>query len=138
MPGRLTPPMPDRLSPQWAISALTRVPVQLPAAGWTTSPLGLSITMISSSSNTIASGMRSACGLRRLGRRHLDHDGVAGVDAMAGIADRAPADRDLAGEDQRLEPGARKVRDARREHAVEPLAGIRARDDDLLPAPVLH
>ena len=26
MPGRLTPPMPERLSPQWAISALTSVP----------------------------------------------------------------------------------------------------------------
>ena len=26
MPGRLTPPMPDRLAPQCAISALTRVP----------------------------------------------------------------------------------------------------------------
>jgi hypothetical protein len=26
MPGRLTPPMPERLAPQWAISALTSVP----------------------------------------------------------------------------------------------------------------
>ena len=26
MPGRLTPPMPERLSPQWAMSALTSVP----------------------------------------------------------------------------------------------------------------
>ena len=57
---------------------------------------------------------------------------------MARIADRAPADGDFAGEDQRLEPGAREVGDARRQHAVEPLAGILARDDDLLPAPVLH
>jgi len=38
IPGRLTPPTPERLSPQWAMSALTSVPVQLPAAGWTTSP----------------------------------------------------------------------------------------------------
>ncbi len=27
MPGRCTPPIPDRLSPQWPISALTRVPL---------------------------------------------------------------------------------------------------------------
>ena len=50
MPGRFTPPMPERLSPQWAMSALTSVPVQFPAAGWTTSPAGLSITISSASS----------------------------------------------------------------------------------------
>ncbi len=50
MPGRRSPPMPDRLSPQWAISALTSVPVQWPAAGCTTRFGGLSMTMMSSSS----------------------------------------------------------------------------------------
>ena len=50
MPGRRSPPMPERLSPQWAISALTSVPVQWPAAGCTTRPAGLSMTMMSSSS----------------------------------------------------------------------------------------
>ena len=50
MPGRLTPPMPERLSPQWWISALTSVPVQLPAPGWTTRPAGLLMTISSSSS----------------------------------------------------------------------------------------
>ena len=34
------------------------------------------------------------------------------------------ADRDLAGEDQRLEARAREVGDVRGEHAVEPLAGL--------------
>src|SRR5437660_1293631 len=48
--GRIPPPMPDRLSPQWAIRALTSVPVQFPAAGCTTSPAGLSITISSASS----------------------------------------------------------------------------------------
>ena len=48
--GRITPPIPDRLAPQWAISALTSVPVSWPAAGCTTSPAGLSMTMMSSSS----------------------------------------------------------------------------------------
>ena len=56
-------------SPQWAISALTSVPVQLPAAGWTTSPAGLSMTMSSSSSYTTSSGMFSARRCRLLGRR---------------------------------------------------------------------
>ncbi|MNY80937.1 hypothetical protein D3C86_2222320 [compost metagenome] len=50
MPGRLTPPMPDRLLPQWWISALTSVPVQLPAPGCTTRPAGLAMTIRSASS----------------------------------------------------------------------------------------
>jgi len=33
IPGRLTPPMPDRLAPQCAMSAFTSVPVAWPAAG---------------------------------------------------------------------------------------------------------
>ena len=38
MPGRLTPPMPDRLSPQWWISALTSVPVAVAGAGMDDQP----------------------------------------------------------------------------------------------------
>ena len=38
MPGRRTPPIPERLAPQWAISALTSVPAAWPAAGCTTRP----------------------------------------------------------------------------------------------------
>ena len=41
MPGRRTPPIPDRLAPQWAISALTSVPVSWPAAGMHDEALGL-------------------------------------------------------------------------------------------------
>ena len=63
---------------------------------------------------------------RRLRWRHRDCDCLAGVDALAGIADRAPPDRDFAGEDQRLEAGARELQ-MRGEHAVEPLAGLRRR-----------
>ena len=33
MPGRATPPMPERLSPQWAISALTNVPAGVAGTG---------------------------------------------------------------------------------------------------------
>ena len=70
-------------------------------------------------------------GLGRLRRRHVEHDGGAGIDAMARIADRAAVDRDRAGLDQRLEP---RLRDSSAtcagEHAVEPLAGFLRGDDD--------
>ena len=62
MPGRLTPPMPERLAPQWAMSALTSVPVAWPGPGCTVRPAGLSMTMRSASSWTMASGMACACG----------------------------------------------------------------------------
>ena len=130
MPGRFTPPMPDRLSPQWAISALTSVPVAWPAAGCTTSPAGLSITMMSSSSYTTLSGMRSPAGSAGSGGGTSTAMRLAGVDAIAGIADRAGPDRDRAVEDQRLEARARQ-RGPRGEHAVEPLAGLAGGDDDL-------
>src|ERR1700744_571329 len=39
MPGRATPPMPDRLSPQWCNRALTRVPLSLPGGGVPAIPL---------------------------------------------------------------------------------------------------
>ena len=73
-------------------------------------------------------------GRRRLRRRQRDRDGIAGVDAMAGIADCAAADRHLAGQDQGLEPRARQVGDRYGERAVEPLAGIRLGDHDCFGA----
>ena len=60
--------------------------------------------------------------LSRFGRRQRDRDGVAGVDGAGGIADRARRDRDLTGEDQGLQARARQRRDARGQHAIEPLA----------------
>ena len=68
--------------------------------------------------------------LRRRGRRHVDDDRGAGIDAMARITDRAPVDRDRTGLDQRLEPRARQLGDMRGEHAVEPAAGLIVRDKD--------
>ncbi len=62
MPGLATPPMPDRLVPQWASSALTSVPLSLPAPGCTTSPAGLSMTIRSSSSWTTARSRASGSG----------------------------------------------------------------------------
>ena len=55
--GPSSPPMPDRLSPQWWSRAFTSVPSGWPGAGWTTSPLGLFTTMTSASSYTTSRGM---------------------------------------------------------------------------------
>ena len=49
-PGRFSPTIPERESPQWCRSALTTVPSGCPGAGWTTRPLGLLMTITSSSS----------------------------------------------------------------------------------------
>ena len=110
MPGRRSPPMPERLSPQWAISALTSVPVQLPAAGMHDQAPGLvdhdDVVVLVNDAERDGLGGR----LGRLRRRHVDGDGGAGIDAMAGIADRAAVDRDRAGLDQRFQPRCATVR----------------------------
>src|SRR3984957_10498875 len=62
--------------------------------------------------------------------RHVDDDRGAGIDAMAGITDRAPVDGDGAGFDQRLEPRAREFGNVRSKHAVEPAAGLVVNDVD--------
>src|SRR5665213_3205432 len=67
IPGRRTPPIPARLAPQWAMSALTSVPSGLPGAGWTTSPAGLSMTMRCASSKRISRGIAWACGVASSG-----------------------------------------------------------------------
>ena len=124
MPGRRTPPMPERLSPQCAISAFTSVPVQFPAAGCTTRPAGLSMTIRCVVLVDDIERDRFAFRLGGLGRRHDDGEDLAGVHAIAGVARRAAVRRHLAVEDQRLQPRAREIGDARGEHAVEPLAGV--------------
>src|ERR1700689_1379035 len=63
MPGLSSPPMPIRLSPQWAIRALTSVPSGLPAAGCTTSPARLSVTVRSLSLSTMSGGILWPCGV---------------------------------------------------------------------------
>ena len=115
MPGRLTPPMPDRLSPQCAISALTSVPVAWPGAGCTTRPGRFvdddDLVVLEDDIERDA----LAAGLGRLRLRHRHRDGFGQVDAIARIADRAVADRDRAVEDQRLEARARQAGARRRE-----------------------
>ena len=65
MPGRISPPMPDRLPLQCHSKALTRVPSGLPGAGCTTMPLGLLTTSRWASSYTISSGI--SCGTASMG-----------------------------------------------------------------------
>ena len=59
-----------------------------------------------------------------LGRWKIERDRPAGVDAVAGIADRGAVDRDATRQDQRLVARARQLGHALRQHAVEPLAGL--------------
>ena len=66
MPGRISPPMPERLPLQCHSSALTNVPSGLPGAGCTTMPLGLLTTSRCASSNTMSSGI--SCGTASMGR----------------------------------------------------------------------
>ena len=66
MPGLFSPPIPDKLDPQWLMRALTRVLLWFPGAGWTTIPLGLSITIKSLSSNIIFKSIFSPLGFGSL------------------------------------------------------------------------
>ena len=120
MPGRRTPPIPDRLSPQWAIRAFTSVPKSCPAAGWTTRPAGLSMTITSSSSWTTLSAIASASGAARAG-------GGTSIETSAplpifelGVEHRGAVDGHPSLADERLQPAARQVGPGIREQPVEP------------------
>ena len=63
---------------------------------------------------------------------------LAGVDAVARIADRGAVDRDAARQDQRLVARARQLGHAWRQHAVEPLAGLLGGDHQCLAAPTIE
>jgi hypothetical protein len=64
--------------------------------------------------------------LRRRGlrRRQRNLHQISRFDGDRRIADRAFGDRDLSGEDQRLQPRARQVRKMRGQHAIEPHASF--------------
>ena len=130
MPGRFTPPIPDRLSPQWAISALTSVPDRVPRRGVNDEALRLvdddDVLVL------VDDGQRDILPLRRgrLGRRHDQRYAVPSIDAVARIADRASLDRDLARENQGFQPRARQFGQVEGEHAVEARALLRIGDDN--------
>ncbi len=71
-----------------------------------------------------------------LGGRKIEHDRGAGVDAVAGIADRGAVDRDATRQDQRLVARARQLGHAVSQHAVEPFAGLLGGDHQCLAAPL--
>ncbi len=71
-----------------------------------------------------------------LGGRKIDGDRGAGVDAVAGIADRGAVDRDATRQDQRLVARARQLGHAASQHAVEPLAGLLGGDHQFLAGPL--
>ena len=128
MPGRRTPPMPDRLSPQWWISALTSVPVQLPAPGCTTRPGRLVdddqlVVLVEHIERDVL-----ALRLRRLRFGHVDRHAFAGGILRLVSSTGLPSTADRALPDQHLHAAARHVRaEAGRQPLVEALAGrIRA------------
>ena len=129
MPGRRSPPMPDRLSPQWAISALTRVPLACPAAGMHNKSARLvdddhRVVFVK---NIERDGFaRGLCWLRR---RNGDTDCIVRTDAVARIEDGPRSDRDIARQHQRLEARARQAGDVTRQHAVKPVAGFFGADN---------
>ncbi len=72
--------------------------------------------------------------------RHIDCDRIAGSDMISGIAnggvlDGGAVDRNLAGEDQRLQPRPGKFGKVFGQHAVEPARSLVAGDDDFQPLP---
>jgi hypothetical protein len=76
---------------------------------------------------------RFAGGLGGDGLRHVDCDRIAGTDMISGVADGGAFKADGTCQDQRLQPRARQLRNAHREHAVEPDRALVAGDDDLQP-----
>ena len=82
---------PTGVPPQWCSSALTSVPSRLPAAGWTTSPAGLSTTSRCSSSNTIVSGMSCGSLCAGSGSGTATRSCSSPRTLVAGIADRRAA-----------------------------------------------
>ena len=88
MPGRRTPPMPERLAPQWAISALTSVPEAWPGPGMD----GEARRLVDDDEVRVLvhHGERDGLGLRGRGlrRRHVDRVGLAGLHALPQVPDR--------------------------------------------------
>ena len=111
MPGRLTPPIPERLAPQWAISAFTKRAGLVAGGGMHHEASGLVddddvVVLIDDIERDIL-----ACGSAATGFRHVDCDRIArGRHDKRGRGRGCFLMRDLAGEDQRFQPRARQVR----------------------------
>ena len=95
----------------------------MPGAGWTTIPTGLSMTMRSSSSKRMSSGMSSGSGAGVLRRRGREQQGVAVLHPRLGLGDGLPIDRCGTGQYQVLDAAAREGGQGPRQHGIEPAAG---------------
>ena len=123
MPGRRTPPMPDRLSPQWWISALTSVPVPWPAPDEPRAG-----RLVDDDQVVVLVDDREVCRLRRrFGRRR------PGGGAARSVLRRRPSPRSRAPAchparrgrtHEVLEPRARQIRKQRHQRPVEPGAAV--------------
>ena len=139
MPGRRTPPIPDRLSPQWAISAFTSVWSGLPGAGWTTRPGRLV-------DDQQVGVLEEDVEIERLGRRlgglrlgNIDGEALAFFD-LAGrlFYCRSVSQRHAATFDQRFHAAAREGRKGSRQRTVQPLAGGAVVDGHEVAAGITH
>ena len=125
MPGRATPPMPESSPPQWAISALTSVPL-VARAGMHHQPRRLVddeevLVLEDDVERDVLAG-----DIELLRRRHDDPHMRAGFRLGAGIAHRTPVHVNQPVADQLLQARPRQSEAlrlaARREHAIEPQA----------------
>ena len=140
MPGRLTPPTPERLAPQWRISALTSVPWRMAGRGMDDEAGGL----VEDDEMLVLEHDGERRDPRRRGRvlgGGRDDGDFRALGQFGRMRDRATdaVDRNLARLDQRLEPRARQREPplARRvaEETIEPFAGLTRADleiDDAL------
>ena len=122
MPGRSTPPMPDRLGPQWASSALTSVPSAWPGAGWTTMPGGLDQDdqVLVLEQDLELARLRGGRGGAR--GRQVEHEALARFDPVAGLRYHPLALAQVPFAHQRLQARARQLRQPQGQEQIEPLA----------------
>ena len=122
MPGRATPPMPERLSPQWAISALTSVPLGMAGAGMHHEARRLvdddeRVVLID---DIERNGF--GAGLGGTGGGQAELESVARFDPVFRVHYGRRAQGDVALLDQALHAGAAQLGQALAQEAVEPLA----------------
>ena len=133
MPGRLTPPIPERL-----VAAMGDQRVDQRAGLMAGGRMHHQAAGLVDDDDVVIliDDIERDSFARRLGRhglRHVDCDRIASRDMISGVADGSALDADLAGEDQRLQPRARQLAKVLRQHAVEPGRALVAGDGDLQP-----
>ena len=131
MPGRFTPPIPERLAPQCAMSALTSVPEAMPRGRMHDEMRRL----VDDDEVVVLVGNRkrncSGAGAAGSGSGTRTAKDFARFDPMAAVSyGRAGAIRDVAATNERLHVGAAQRPDVLRQHLVEARRRILGRDFD--------